>query len=162
MPFSLPRSRHWADRAEALVFPLLRLVPFAPQKILLEKLLNPLLAEALAEGELDFLADRSVAIHFTDLDTGWRIGCDGRQLQVMPLSGTADAAIRGRVRAFALLAAGRDDPDTLFFRRELSLEGDTELGLAVKNLLDSVELDTLPAPLRGLLAGASTLANSMA
>ena len=32
-----------------------------------------------------------------------------------------------------------DDPDTLFFNRDLSIEGDTELGLVVKNMLDAVE-----------------------
>ena len=29
--------------------------------------------------------------------------------------------------------------DTLFFNRKLHIEGDTELGLITKNLLDSVE-----------------------
>ena len=34
----------------------------------------------------------------------------------------------------------QEDPDTLFFHRRLSIEGDTELGLLVKNLLDRIEL----------------------
>ena len=33
-----------------------------------------------------------------------------------------------------------DDPDTLFFNRRLIMEGDTELGLMVKNALDAMEL----------------------
>lgn len=32
-----------------------------------------------------------------------------------------------------------EDPDTLFFNRRLDIEGDTELGLIVKNMLDSLE-----------------------
>ena len=32
-----------------------------------------------------------------------------------------------------------EDPDTLFFNRKLHIEGDTELGLITKNLLDSVD-----------------------
>ena len=32
-----------------------------------------------------------------------------------------------------------EDPDTLFFKRKLQIEGDTELGLITKNLLDSVD-----------------------
>ena len=32
-----------------------------------------------------------------------------------------------------------EDPDTLFFNRKLQIEGDTELGLITKNLLDSVD-----------------------
>ena len=33
--------------------------------------------------------------------------------------------------------------DTLFFSRRLSMEGDTELGLLVKNTLDAIELPVL-------------------
>jgi predicted lipid carrier protein YhbT len=35
------------------------------------------------------------------------------------------------------------NPDTLFFNRRLSMEGDTELGLVVKNTLDALELPVL-------------------
>lgn len=51
----------------------------------------------------------------------------------------ADVTFRGTVSAFLKLLVRQEDPDTLFFNRQLSIEGDTELGLAVKNLLDSVE-----------------------
>ena len=45
-----------------------------------------------------------------------------------------------------LLIAGRkEDPDTLFFQRRLKIEGDTELGLEVKNLIDAIELEHLPS-----------------
>ncbi|AYA41294.1 SCP2 sterol-binding domain-containing protein [Xenorhabdus nematophila] len=41
---------------------------------------------------------------------------------------------------------------TLFFQRRLRIEGNTELGLHVKNLLDSTELESMPSILRfGLL-----------
>ena len=39
-----------------------------------------------------------------------------------------------------LLARRQEDPDTLFFSRRLSMEGDTELGLLVKNTIDAIEL----------------------
>ena len=38
------------------------------------------------------------------------------------------------------LAMRKEDPDTLFFSRRLSMQGDTELGLLLKNTLDSLEL----------------------
>lgn len=41
---------------------------------------------------------------------------------------------------FLRLAARRADPDTLFFDRRLLIEGDTEAGLQLKNMLDAVEL----------------------
>jgi predicted lipid carrier protein YhbT len=39
--------------------------------------------------------------------------------------------------------AREEDPDTLFFGRRLLMEGDTDLGLLVKNTLDGVELPRL-------------------
>ncbi|WP_312928272.1 ubiquinone anaerobic biosynthesis accessory factor UbiT, partial [Stutzerimonas nitrititolerans] len=62
--------------------------------------------------------------------------------------------IRGNWREFLLLASRQEDPDTLFFRRRLVIEGDTELGLAIKNLIDSLDPDMLPAWLWKGLQGA--------
>ena len=36
------------------------------------------------------------------------------------------------------LLRGDDDPDRLFFERELVMEGDTEIGLVLKNTLDAI------------------------
>ncbi|WP_206955461.1 ubiquinone anaerobic biosynthesis accessory factor UbiT [Trinickia acidisoli] len=44
---------------------------------------------------------------------------------------------------FVQLARRTQDPDTLFFSRRLTMEGDTELGLLVKNSLDAIDLSTL-------------------
>lgn len=52
-----------------------------------------------------------------------------------------DVRIRGRLRDFWRLAARIEDPDTLFFHRHLELEGETEAGLYLKNLLDGMEFD---------------------
>ena len=48
----------------------------------------------------------------------------------MRISATADGYLR--------LAQGRDDPDRLFFDRVLVMEGDTEVGLVLKNTLDAI------------------------
>jgi predicted lipid carrier protein YhbT len=50
------------------------------------------------------------------------------------LSFTADAS------AYLQLVSRQEDPDTLFFNRRLDIEGDTELGLRVKNMLDALDL----------------------
>ena len=50
-----------------------------------------------------------------------------------------DLAFRANLSAFLQLATRQEDPDTLFFNRTLSIEGDTELGLVVKNMLDAVD-----------------------
>lgn len=54
-----------------------------------------------------------------------------------------DLAIRARARDFLALLLREEDADTLFFNRRLLMEGDTDLGLLVKNTLDSVELPKL-------------------
>lgn len=50
-----------------------------------------------------------------------------------------DLIIAATVRDFIALALREEDPDTLFFSRRLRLEGDTDLGLLVKNTLDAVD-----------------------
>jgi predicted lipid carrier protein YhbT len=49
----------------------------------------------------------------------------------------------------------QEDPDTLFFQRRLTIEGDTELGLEVKNILDALDHENLPFPLKQLLDSVS-------
>jgi predicted lipid carrier protein YhbT len=55
----------------------------------------------------------------------------------------ADLTIGANVHDFVRLARREEDPDTLFFNRRLSMEGDTELGLVVKNTIDALELPVL-------------------
>ncbi|MFA0424120.1 SCP2 domain-containing protein, partial [Vibrio sp. 10N.222.54.A1] len=62
-----------------------------------------------------------------------------------------DVSFSGNLNDLVLIAGRKEDPDTLFFQRRLSIEGDTELGLEVKNLMDSVDLDLLPTPMKTLL-----------
>lgn len=52
-----------------------------------------------------------------------------------------EVCIRGDLEGFWRLATRAEDPDTLFFQRRLSLEGETEAGLYIKNLLDGAEFD---------------------
>ena len=54
--------------------------------------------------------------------------------------GEADLTISASAYDFVLLARRQEDPDSLFFSRRLAMEGDTELGLLVKNTIDAIEL----------------------
>ena len=55
-----------------------------------------------------------------------------------PAFGTPDVTVRASVGDYLALALRREDPDTLFFTRRLVLEGDTALGLEIKNALDAL------------------------
>ena len=63
---------------------------------------------------------------------------------------TADAGV------FVSLALRQDDADTLFFSRRLVMEGDTEVGLLLKNVFDALDTSILarppPSPARVLKA----------
>ncbi|MCH8622734.1 SCP2 sterol-binding domain-containing protein [Undibacterium sp. TS12] len=51
----------------------------------------------------------------------------------------ADVSLAANAVDFFQLASGVEDADTLFFRRRLRMEGDTELGVAVKYWIDASE-----------------------
>ena len=55
-----------------------------------------------------------------------------------------DLCFRANLSAFLQLLVRQEDPDTLFFNRELSIVGDTELGLLVKNMVGAIEWPPLP------------------
>lgn len=78
----------------------------------------------------------------TVLDTGMVAefcysGGSFRPVFVSP--GRPDLHFTARLSAFLQMVSRQEDPDTLFFNRSLSIEGDTELGLRVKNMLDALE-----------------------
>lgn len=132
------------------LLPLTRHIPFAIQKQVLETAVARLFAAPLAEGAFDLLEGRWLRLEISDLGLAWNITRTPGGLQLVR-GEKADVCIRGQWREFLLLASRQEDPDTLFFRRRLVIEGDTDLGLAVKNLLDSLDPDELPAWLWQLL-----------
>jgi len=119
-------------------------IPFRLKSLVLERMLNRLFREQLADEEFDFLEQRQLGLEVKDLGIRLAFGYRDGRLRVEPAT-EPDAWIRGDAREFARLATLEEDPDTLFFQRRLLIEGDTELGLAVKNLLDSVDWSEMPA-----------------
>ena len=140
----------------ALGRPLLKAGAPLVQPLLLAVLRRALNDSGLA-AETELLAGRCLAVEVTDLGIRWRFTAGPSGLAAAPPGMPADATISGSSGAFLLLASRQEDPDTLFFRRRLGISGDTALGLAVKNLLDALEPDALPAPLRRALADAARL-----
>ena len=122
-------------------------LPQWPHALVLITGMNALLKmKLLPQDSLELLEGRSFLIDV--LDTGGR-ACftyrDGLFRPLFTMLGTPDLAFRANLSAFLQLIARQEDPDTLFFNRELSIEGDTELGLVVKNMLDAVEWPKLPS-----------------
>ena len=129
----------------------LKFTPFAVSRQVLQQVLSWQLRQALADGELDFLESRWLKIEVSDLNLSWQMSVSEGKL-IIREQGEADVSFSGQANDLILIAARKEDPDTLFFQRRLRIEGDTELGLNVKNLMDSIDLDTKPALLKnGLL-----------
>ncbi len=135
------------------LLPLAARTPFPLQRIALERSLNQVFAEPLADDAFYALEGHWMRLEVADLGLAWCLTCERQRLRIaqqVPVQVT----IRGNWREFLLLASRQEDPDTLFFRRRLVIEGDTELGLAIKNLIDSLDPDMLPRWLWKLLQGA--------
>lgn len=101
------------------------------------------------------LYGKSFLITVEDLGLQLKFICDmGVFKPQMPAQANAQAA-DVRLSALAVdffqMASGIEDADTLFFKRKLKIEGDTELGVAVKYWLDASErpawLNTLASKL---------------
>lgn len=128
-----------------------RLLPKIVQLTVAEKISNYLLKQQLIDGDLDFLKDMILRIQIKDLNYDWQVSMQQTRLSFSQGTDVADTTFAGNSKEFLLLASRREDPDTLFFQRRLSIEGNTELGLQVKNLIDSVDLDEFPVSLNHAL-----------
>lgn len=128
-----------------------KLTPFALQKKVMLEGLGMVFREALEDGDFDFLEDRWLKVEVRDLGLCWYISYRDEQLVVADKVEQEDVSFSGECNDLVLIAARKEDPDTLFFQRRLRIEGDTELGLEVKNLMDSIDLDSLPAPVQFVL-----------
>ena len=124
-----------------------KLAPFALKRQVLEQMLSWQFRQALEEGELAFLEGRWLSIEVRDIGLRWFTSVEDGRLIVSPCA-DADVSFSADASDLLMIAARKQDPDTLFFQRRLVIEGDTELGLYVKNLMDAIELDQIPKPLR--------------
>lgn len=133
----------------------LQLIPFSLKQKIMEQLLQTQFERSLADGDLDFLENRWLKIEVRDLQLVWFISNIDNKLVVSRFE-KPDVSFSGNTNDLVLVATRRQDPDTLFFQRKLIVEGDTELGLCVKNLMDSIDLDSMPKYIR---VGLENLAN---
>jgi O2-independent ubiquinone biosynthesis accessory factor UbiT len=121
----------------------LALLPAYPGSVLLTTALNLVLADQLPADVGELLLARKLRIHVRDARLTFDFTWTGRRFGALHRQQQADLVIGANARDFLRLAQRQEDPDTLFFSRRLTMEGDTELGLVVKNTLDALELPVL-------------------
>lgn len=140
----------------AIVAAVLEKLPAFPGSLLLATALSATLAPQLPGDVRLRLQGRSFRIHLRDARVSFDFTFRGARFAPLPRQVRPDLTISASGPDFLRMARREADPDTLFFGRRLAMEGDTELGLVVKNTLDALELpvlDHLARPFRGAGAG---------
>ena len=127
----------------ALPAPLRRLIgllPPLPHSAALCLILNRLLAPQLPADIAAALEGRRFALYETLSGAAFHFSVRGGRFRPsLDLAPVPDLVLRAAAPDYWKLATREEDPDTLFFTRRLKIEGETELGLLVKNTLDALE-----------------------
>lgn len=126
-----------------------RQLPEAPPAFAIASALNLARSQLWADEDFSWLNGKTVRLAMADLEVGISLTFDGQRFRAS--TATPDVTFGANLADYLTLVRRSEDPDTLFFQRRLTIEGDTEVGLALKNLLDATDLspllDKLPGPL---------------
>lgn len=87
------------------------------------------------------LAGQRVAVGVTDTGNEWIFQVEPPELVLLDGGAEWDVRVRANAEDLLRLALHMEDADTLFFHRRLEMEGDTAVGVYLKNFLDSLEVD---------------------
>ena len=119
------------------------LVPSYPQRLAFVTGLNLLLLRHLPADVLEALEQRRLRIAVRDAALNFDFEFARGRFATLSGQEPPDLCITANAYDFLLLTQKKVDPDTLFFSQRLAMEGDTELGVLVKNTLDAIELPVL-------------------
>ena len=115
-----------------------RVLPTEPPSFVLARMLDRILLPRLPIDARQILSNRTVEIQVTDLGLRMRLQLAASGFRVAPAASSTDLRILAPVASYLRLIRGEDDADRLFFERALIMEGDTEMGVVLKNTLDAI------------------------
>jgi O2-independent ubiquinone biosynthesis accessory factor UbiT len=118
----------------------LHVIPDNIHTHIISRCINHLLRGQELQNRLWEIEGKSVCINIKDTQSQFHFLILGGHLKSAP-GGISDVTITGNTTDFWQLATQQEDPDTLFFRRSLNIEGETETGVHVKNILGALEYD---------------------
>jgi predicted lipid carrier protein YhbT len=118
---------------------LLARLPAYPGSWLFARALDRVLAQHLPADVRAALEGKTLRLRVTDAQLAFDFMWQRGAFVACAPHGVPDLTIGAAAHDLLLLARREEDPDTLFFSRRLALEGDTELGLLVKNTLDALD-----------------------
>lgn len=123
-------------------------LPAYPGSWLFARMLNATLGSQLLPDVRAALEGRRLRLSITNLGVAFDVRWRGSGFAPLVPDSAPDLAIAASLHDLWLLARREEDPDSLFFSRRLTLEGDTELGLLFKNSIDALELGAFDLFLR--------------
>lgn len=126
------------DSVAARMRPLVKRLPTQPPAFAVSLALNRWLLPKLPADARAALSGRSVEVSITDIGLDLRLQLGPRGFAPAPSTMPVALRIAAAGPSFYRLLSGRDDADRLFFERALVMEGDTEMGLVLKNTLDAI------------------------
>ena len=118
--------------------PLVQRLPMQPPTFAVALALDQLLLPKLPAEARAALSGRPVEVAVTDLGLTLKLLLGPRGFVVAEPRAAPALRIAADAQAYGRLARGQDDADRLFFERALVMEGDTEMGLVLKNTLDAI------------------------
>lgn len=134
-----------AFRVPPIVGRVVARLPQLPPTLALVGALNLALGRILPKDDLEPLTGKRLQLDVTDAGLSLRFTLSARGFRPRFDRQKADLTLRAATRDYLALALREEDADTLFFSRRLIMEGDTDIGLLVKNTLDAVDWDALIA-----------------
>ena len=128
----------WLASAHRRLRALVERLPTTPPSFVLAKVLDRALLPRLPDDARQALTGRVVELRVSDFGVRVRLKLGPSGFGPAGDSGETALRIVAPSASYLRLLRGQEDPDRLFFERALVMEGDTELGLVLKNTLDAI------------------------
>jgi len=135
---SAPSLPPWAGFAAARLRAIVRRLPVQPPSFVLARVLDRVLLPKLPADARAALGNRTVEVAISDLGLRVRLQLAAGGFRVAAARSETALRIVAPLKSYLRLLRGEDDADRLFFERALVMEGDTEMGLVLKNTLDAI------------------------
>ena len=142
-PTSPPRSATpapspWLNLLAGRLRRIVERLPVQPPSFVLARVLDRVLLPRLPADVRATLGNRTVEVSISDLGVRGRLQLAPCGFRVAPSHSETALRIVAPANSYLRLLRGEDDADRLFFERALVMEGDTEMGLVLKNTLDAI------------------------
>lgn len=137
-------------------------LPSHPPAFLLTRALDFGIDRIVPRQAIEPLVGRRFVLVVRDLGLALHFQCTAKGFRPTSPRVAPELSIAATLRDFIALGLREEDPDTLFFARRLAIEGDTELGLIVKNVLDGIDWPAIVARIGRFVPGVGSILGTVA